>query len=524
MMRQQGAFVAGQNRDLNSLPSPESVHDAVLHGASAQARRVMLIGLDCAAPELVFDRWLDEMPNLKGLCRNGFHGPLRSCDPPITVPAWSVMMSSKSPGTLGVYGFRNRADYSYDRYSIANSLAIKEDRVWDILSRSGKRSIVIGVPGTYPPQPINGLLIGDFLTPDITCNYTHPSELKDEIASVVGEYVVDVRDFRSGNKTKILADIYEMTRKRFKVARHLLAKEEWDFFMMVEMGVDRIHHAFWDDMDPAHRLYQTGNQFENAIHDYYEEVDREIGKLLAFADDATAVLVVSDHGAKRMDGGICVNEWLIANGYLSLAEKPASPVPLSKAKVDWSRTKAWGEGGYYARVFLNVAGREPNGTVAPEDYEKVREELAAGLKTIPGENGQEIGTQVFRPEQLYKEVRGVPPDLIVYFGDLYWRSVGTVGGGRIHTFENDTGPDGANHAQNGIFLFRPAGVGIPRGQQVEGLRITDIAPTILQLFGLPVPHDMEGAPLTWCFADSSNGKSLPAHNTDLLAPVTTAIT
>ncbi len=154
-MRQQGAFVAGQNRDLNSLPSPESVHDAVLHGASAQARRVMLIGLDCAAPELVFDRWLDEMPNLKGLCRNGFHGPLRSCDPPITVPAWSVMMSSKSPGTLGVYGFRNRADYSYDRYSIANSLAIKEDRVWDILSRSGKRSIVIGVPGTYPPQPIN---------------------------------------------------------------------------------------------------------------------------------------------------------------------------------------------------------------------------------------------------------------------------------------------------------------------------------------------------------------------------------
>src|SRR5205814_9829537 len=121
-------------------------------------------------------------------------------------------------------------------------------------------------------------------------------------------------------------------------------------------------------------------------------------KLLAFADDATAVLVVSDHGAKRMDGGICVNEWLIANGYLSLAEKPASPVPLSKAKVDWSRTKAWGEGGYYARVFLNVAGREPNGTVAPEDYEKVREELAAGLKTITDEKRQKIWNQDLHPK------------------------------------------------------------------------------------------------------------------------------
>ena len=481
----------------------------------------MLIGLDCAAPELVFDRWLDDLPNLKRLCRNGLHGPLRSCDPPITVPTWSVMMSSKSPGRLGVYGFRNRADYSYDRYAIANSLAIKEDRVWDILSRNGKRSIVIGVPGTYPPQPLYGLLIGDFLTPDISCNYTHPADLKDEIARLVGEYVVDVRDFRSGNKAKILADIYEMTRKRFQVARHLLAKEEWDFFMMVEMGVDRIHHAFWDDMDPAHRLHQPGNQFENAIHDYYQEVDDEIGKLLAFADEATAVLVVSDHGAKRMDGGICVNEWLIANGYLSLTEKPASPVPLSKAKVDWSRTKAWGEGGYYARVFLNVAGREPNGTVAPEDYEKVREELAAGLKAIPGENGQKIGTQVFRPEELYKEVRGVAPDLIIYFGDLYWRSVGTVGDGNIHTFKNDTGPDGANHAENGIFIFQPPGDGIPGGRQINGLRITDIAPTILQLFNLRVPQGMEGTALTWSFADSSGDDNSSPGSRDSLAPVTT---
>ena len=405
------------------------------------------------------------------------------------------MMSSKSPGRLGVYGFRNRADHSYDRHLIANSLAIKEDRLWDILSRSGKRSIVIGVPGTYPPRPLNGLLIGDFLTPDTSCDYTHPPELKDEIARVVGEYVLDVRDFRSGNKNKILADIYEMTRKRFQLARHLLAKEDWDYFMMVEMGVDRIHHAFWTDMDPAHRFYEAGNKFENEIHDYYKEVDREIGELLAFTDDATAVLVVSDHGAKRMDGGICVNEWLIANGYLVLAENPAKPIPLSKAKVDWSRTKAWGDGGYYARIFLNVAGREANGTIAPEDYEKVREELIAGLKAIPDENGQEIGTQVFRPEELYKEVRGVAPDLIVYFGDLYWRSVGTVGDGRIHTFENDTGPDGANHAENGIFLFRPPRGGISGGRRIEGLRITDIAPTILQLFRLPVPLDMEGTAL-----------------------------
>src|SRR6266550_9575920 len=129
---------------------------------SSSRRRVMLIGLDCAAPELVFDRWPHDLPNLKSLYESGLHGLLRSCDPPITVPAWSVMMSSKSPGLLGVYGFRNRADHSYNKYTIANSIAIKEDRLWDILSRSGKRSIVIGVPGTYPPRPLHGVLVGDF--------------------------------------------------------------------------------------------------------------------------------------------------------------------------------------------------------------------------------------------------------------------------------------------------------------------------------------------------------------------------
>jgi predicted AlkP superfamily phosphohydrolase/phosphomutase len=475
--------------------SPKSVHAPLASSSEPTTRRrVMLIGLDCAAPELVFERWLEELPNLKAICDRGFYGPLRSCDPPITVPAWSVMMSSKSPGRLGVYGFRNRADHSYNRYAIANSLAIKEDRLWDILSRHGKRSIVIGVPGTYPPHPLNGLLVTDFLTPDTSCEYTYPAELKEEIERVVGEYILDVRDFRSGNKEKILADIYEMTRKRFQLARHLLAKEEWDYFMMVEMGVDRIHHALWDNMDPAHRFYEPRNKFENAIHDYYIEVDREIGELLKLANDNTDVLVVSDHGAKRMDGGICVNEWLIANGYLTLKETPAHSVPFSKAKINWPRTKAWGDGGYYARIFLNVAGREPEGIVSPDDYETVRDELIAGLKSIRDENGKDIGTQVFRPQELYREVRGVAPDLIVYFGGLYWRSVGTIGGGKLHTFENDTGPDGANHAENGIFLLRPARGG-PR-QRVEGLRIIDIAPTILESFGISIPQDMEGRALS----------------------------
>ena len=94
-------------------------------------RKVMLIGLDCAEPSLVLERWRDQLPTISGLMERGSYGRLTSVIPPITVPAWSCMMSSKTPGDLGVYGFRNRSDHTYDGGFIAMSTAIKEPRLWD---------------------------------------------------------------------------------------------------------------------------------------------------------------------------------------------------------------------------------------------------------------------------------------------------------------------------------------------------------------------------------------------------------
>jgi predicted AlkP superfamily phosphohydrolase/phosphomutase len=454
-------------------------------------KKVMVIGLDSAPPQLVFERWRDRLPNIRSLVGSGASGSLRSCDPPITVPAWSSMMSSKNPGRLGVYGFRNRADYSYDKLSIATSASIREDRVWDILSRAGKRNILIGVPQTYPPKPINGTMVTCFLTPDTTCQYTHPPDFRKEVERVVGNYVLDVKNFRSENKDSTLEQIHDMTRKRFRLAKHQLAKGDWDFFMMVEMGVDRIQHAFWKYMDPTHRKYVKGNPYENAILEYYESVDREIGEILNFADRDTTVFVVSDHGAKKMEGGLCINEWLIREGYLTLSERPAEPTPISKARVDWSGTRAWGEGGYYSRIFFNVRGREPNGVIEPADYEAFRDELTKKIEAITDDQQKPMGNLVYRPEQLYPVTRGIAPDLIVYFGGLSWRSVGSVGLGTIHTFENDTGPDDANHAEHGIFVMSaPDRKGSP--VRLEGLQLMDMAPTILRVMDLPVPPDMEG--------------------------------
>ncbi len=457
--------------------------------------RLMIIGLDCAEPSLVFEQWREDLPHLSRLMQQGYYGRLESCTPAITVPAWSCMMSGRDPGELGIYGFRNRSDRSYQRMTIADGRAVHVPRLWDILGEAGWKVAVVGVPGTYPPHPVNGVLVSCFLTPNTNTTYTYPPELASQITEWVDDYLLDVPNFRSENKERVLQDIYKMCDQRFAVAHNVLKQEHPDMLMLVEMGVDRIHHALWKQMDPRHPKHIPDAPLSRAIHDYYCHVDAHIGELLSQCDEDTAVLVVSDHGAGPLMGGVCVNEWLQTAGYLCLKEQPANPVPLDKAMVDWKHTKAWGEGGYYSRIFLNVRGREPEGIISPVDYERERTALAERLRLMSGPDGQPLGNRVFTPQQIYRSVRGIAPDLIVYFGNLAWRSVGTVGGGEIFTTENDTGPDDANHAQYGMFIYYdPKHTG--HGIAIEGAQIYDILPTLLTRYNLQQPPRLRGKVLS----------------------------
>ncbi len=457
--------------------------------AGTGPQRVMIIGLDCAAPRYVFDRENLPLPNLHAMMDRGLSGTLRSCDPPITIPAWSCMTTGLDAGRLGVYGFRNRRDHGYDSLALASSLDIREKRLWDYAGDAGLDSVVLGVPQTYPPQPVRGCLVSGLLTPSTQTQFTWPAELAGEIRANVGEYVIDVPEFRATDRMQLLGRIRGLMGNRFDLAEYLARIKRWSLFMMVEIGLDRLHHAFWQCSDAGHPEYEPGNAFERAIPDYYRALDERIGRLTALAGKDTAILVVSDHGARALQGGFAINQWLLEHGYLVLRETPPAPRPLTPDMVDWDRTRAWGEGGYYARVNVNVCGREPLGIVSARDYEAVRDALCAELESVTGPAGVVLGNRVLKPDAVYATVNGVPPDLIVYFGGLSWRSVGQVGGG-LFWRGNDTGPDGANHDFDGVFILDD-GSGGP-GKRMDGASLFDIAPTVLAALGLPIPPDFRG--------------------------------
>lgn len=452
-------------------------------------RRLMLIGLDCAAPELVFERYRDSMPHVSALMERGIWGKLRSSEPPITVPAWTCMVSGRDPGELGLYGFRNRVEGERG-LRVATAREVRVKRLWDWLGDHGKQVSVLFVPLTSPPSPVRGQMVSGFLWPGEPTPWCYPRALEAELTERFGPYRADVENFRSDDLQRIYDELLVMTEQHFAIAEHVWTQKSPDFMMMVEIGVDRLHHAFWRHIDPEHPRHEPGNPWQDYGRRYYAELDARIGSLLKRTDEDTSVLILSDHGARAMHGGFCINEWLIREGYLVLKEPATVPRALNPAQVDWTRSRAWAEGGYYARVFLNVAGREPGGIVPAEAFHALRSELSQRLAELSDDDGQAIRAEVHIPQTHYRTARGFPPDLMVYFDELALRAVATVGTRSLIVTENDQGPDSCNHAWDGMFVF--AGATFPALGRREGASLYDLAPTVLGSFGIDPPPGILG--------------------------------
>ncbi|HEX5656429.1 MAG TPA: alkaline phosphatase family protein [Polyangiales bacterium] len=447
-------------------------------------RRVMLVGLDCVPPALAFERYAPLMPNLTRLRAQGTFARLRSTTPPITVPAWTAMISGRDPGELGLYGFRKRVPASY-ALSLADSRDVQVERVWDLLARRGLRSSVIAVPPSSPPFPVHGELVSCFLTADADTPHTYPAPLAGTLRARFGPYIPDV-EVRAAQREGLEQALVAMTRQHFAIARQLWTEREPDFLMLVEIGPDRLHHAFYADMDPSHPLHDPGSKYVGVGERYYALLDRELGSMMALADDDTAILVASDHGARPLRGAFRINEWLQREGFLTLHHQERGP--LKAEHVDWSRTQAWAEGGYYARVFCNLRGREPQGIV--EDRDAFVSDLASRLRAVRGPAGERWHNHVHTPQELYRAVRGFAPDLIAIFADLDVRPIATVGTGALYAERDDRDADACNHDMYGIFAC--AGAGVTARGHLDDCQIQDVGATVLALLSVPQPEDWLG--------------------------------
>ncbi len=459
------------------------------------SRKVAVIGLDCAPSSIIFNDSI-ELPNIRSLMRHGVWGPLRSTDPPITVPAWTTITTGRDPGELGLYGFRNRL--TRDHYSMVtvNSSHVSFPRVWDHLETYNKRSILIGIPQTFPAAPHSGVTISGFPTIQDSPDFTYPAGLMDSISCLGNNsYLSDIKDFRTLSKDSLLQGLYSMVDRRFRVAQELLLKEQWDFFMMVEIALDRLQHAFWGHYYRECSTIEIETRWKNVIPNFYKYIDDKIGGLLAILDDDTTVVVVSDHGAKKSTGGFCINEWLIRRGLLALKELPKQETKLTEDMIDWDKTYVWSEGGYYARIFMNVQGRETRGIIRSEDYEQFRNNLFDALVSIRELNGERSKNVVLKPEELYLTVNGVAPDLIVYFDSLNKRSIGSVGMKDLLVKGDVAGLDACNHDHEGIFIgarLNDLRKGVKMDVSVSSASCRDITPTIIAEYGFKCPTNILG--------------------------------
>ncbi len=421
-------------------------------------RKLFILGLDSAPPKTIYERYGVEIPNIAEMVDESQRWLMRSCHRPITIPAWMVMFTGKTPGELGIYGFRHRKPGDVRHSYIINYSYIKEPTLWDEVSKAGGRVGVFGVPPTYPPRPVKGFLISDFMTPGPDKQYAFPPWLKGEIQEKFGPLIFDVK-FRREDKLSVRDELFEMTYQHLQITKYLVRRKVWDLFIYMEVGIDRIHHAFWKYFDVSHPRYTPDKELSKVIPKYYELVDKEFGELRKELPKDTIIVLVSDHGAKAMAGAFAINEWLIREGYLKLKEEPKKPgTDLTKEMIDWGKTIAWGWGGYYSRIFINLKGREPKGVIGKEEYETVVDQLIRDIARIKGPQGQQWRNLAFRPSEIYPVVRGDPPDLMAYFDDLSWRAAGTVGWGTPYLKENDRGPDDAVHDWHGVFtIYDPEG-------------------------------------------------------------------
>jgi predicted AlkP superfamily phosphohydrolase/phosphomutase len=535
-------------------------------------RKVYAIGLDGATLDLIRP-WVTEghLPVLGDLMRSGVAGELQSSYPPLTGPAWSSFMTGKSPAGHGVLEFFRREQGTY-RQVLNSRQDIDGKSLWGLLSEAGMNVGIVGLPLTYPPEPVNGFLVSGLLTPPDSHDFTYPRVLLAELEHKLGPYRLRHDEkYRRSDPWPFIREQYETLDYNERAALHLMTHYEWDFFMVHFLGTDRIQHEFWHLLDEDHPQHDPVERARlgNVVLDFFKQLDAALGRLLSALDDETVVLIMSDHGFGPAYKFVDLNTWLLDQGYLCLRptlstrlrwclfrlgvnysvlsrwilraglgrqakqlgrarrESVQRRVFLSLDDVDWSKSTVYSMGNF-GQLYVNLRDREPQGIVSPgAEYEALLDDLSQRLQAlVDPDTGEPVIERIMRPDEVYDGPhRERAPDLMFFTQDMRYKAMGLSDFSSPHVIEPIYGTTG-HHRMNGILICHGPGV-IKQAEWLEGARLQDLAPTILYLLGHPIPRDMDGQVLTDLFTEEfrrRNAVTYAEHNAAPLAHELSAYT
>ena len=326
------------------------------------------------------------MPNLARLTEKYPIHQMRSVQPTVSCVAWASYMTGCNPGKHGIYGFIDRRPGSFD-LEFPNARMMATENIWEMLSKAGKTVFGMNVPTTFPPRPVNGILIGGFLTPTLD-KAAYPASVAEYLKSI--DYRIDSdAQLARQNKKAMLADLDTALDNRMNAMFHFLDQQNWDFFHTHIMGSDRINHFL------LQKLHDNDPEFAPAFQAYYRRIDSYIGKLLDRIPEETPLMIFSDHGFCPIKQEVQLSRYLVETGWTTLADKVAHPLSINPEK---SKAYCLIPG----RLFINLKGREPGGTVPIEEYQKTRQQLADTLlKLHDPDTKQPVIKKVLTREQLY---------------------------------------------------------------------------------------------------------------------------
>lgn len=478
--------------------------------------RVLLFGVD-GLTYRILNPLMEQglLPNFQRLREGGVEGVLKSTTPPVTPPAWTSIATGLAPSKHGVYDF-----WEYEQTENGPRPHVLTHRkggkaVWNVLSEWGKRVVVLNVPMTYPPEPVNGFMLSGLMAPDMKANITYPTDFKEELLEAIPDYQIDINPAVScGQLGDVFADTLEMTRKRNAMLHFLLAKP-WDFFFIVYTGADRIQHLRWDEIMALH---------PRAV-EYYQMVDEALGMALNALESEDILMVVSDHGFQGATRKFYLQEYLYRQGWLQMkssirhraeifgmaralarllrVQRPARRLyrrlrhkqimELSNADhlailpdLDWPKSRAWlqstsGELAGYADIFFDDSVTE----------EQIGELQAALLEICDPKNGQPLVVEVHREDAF-----GCGPfathqrHLVVLSGEN--TSIYTQLGRKDLWETRGLGRDvssGVHHQDGVLYLY---GAGVKQGVNIAPTHVYDVVPTVLSFMGVPLPADLDG--------------------------------